>query len=131
MQCRTQANQTAGRGGAAVSLAATTEAPLLPGDATAACETAKGGAVDSRAEGLGLEDRSQGRTVRVEAKGRLRRATWKVTSQAKTTGPTREVVAGSAVGRWPNPALQRITALLRFRMNLNGHGWAARAEGGR
>lgn len=31
----------------------------------------------------------------------------------------------------PNLRLQRIAALLRFRMNLKGHGWAARAEAGR
>ena len=33
--------------------------------------------------------------------------------------------------RTPNTALQRIAARLRFGVNLNGLGWAARAEGKR
>jgi hypothetical protein len=36
-----------------------------------------------------------------------------VTSKAETRGTQREVYAGSTLGRWPNPALQRIAARWR------------------
>jgi hypothetical protein len=115
MQFRTQATQASGRGGAAVSPAATTtDAPLLPGDATATCQTAKGGAIGTKAEGNRLGDRSQSRSARREANGPERRAARTARSQAEPTGLKGEVCAGSAGGRWPNPAHQRIAAWWRI-----------------
>jgi hypothetical protein len=64
-----------------------------------------------------------------EAKGWLRTGARTVRSQAETTGMTHEVRAGSARGRWPNPALQRIATRWRILLKPNGRGWAARAEG--
>ena len=45
-----------------------------------------------------------------DAKGRYRPAARTVRTEAATQGMTREVVAGSTLGRWPNHALQRIAA---------------------
>ena len=64
-----------------------------------------------------------------KAKGWLRTGARTVRSQAETTGMTHEVMAESAIGQWPNEALQRIAARWRFCLKLNGLGWAARAEG--
>jgi hypothetical protein len=55
----------------------------------------------------------------------------KVTSAVETPGTTRTVRAGSARAAWPNPALHRIAATLRFGMTLNGRVVAARGELGR
>ena len=52
-----------------------------------------------------------------EANGQYRTAPRTGTSKANATGATREVCARSAVGRWPNEALQRIAA--RWRLCLN------------
>ena len=46
-----------------------------------------------------------------------------VTRAAETKGTTRTVIAGSALGPWPNTALQRTRPLLRFWMNLKVLGW--------
>jgi len=56
------------------------------------------------------------------ANGQSRTATRTGTNAAETTGNQREVGVGSAVGRWPNPALQRIAARWRFCLKLNGLG---------
>ncbi len=66
-----------------------------------------------------------------EARGPYRPGGRRVPSQAETTGVTRAVGAGSAGGRWPNTALQRIAARWRMLLKPKGCGWAARAEGGR
>jgi hypothetical protein len=65
------------------------------------------------------------------ARGRYRTGVRTVISQPETTGTTRKVCAGSAVGRWPNTALQRIAARVRFLLRPKEYVWAARAEGGR
>jgi hypothetical protein len=52
-----------------------------------------------------------------------------VRGKAETRETKGGIVAGSAGGPWPNPALQRIAARWRFLLKLKGHGWAARAEG--
>ena len=49
-----------------------------------------------------------------EAKGWLRAAARRGTSEVETLETTREVMARSTVGRWPNPALQRIAARWRL-----------------
>jgi hypothetical protein len=50
------------------------------------------------------------------------RAMQTVRSATATNGTTRTVVAESALGRWPNEALQRIAARWRFCLKLNGLG---------
>ena len=52
-----------------------------------------------------------------KAHGPSRRAVRTVTSKAEATGTLRKVVAGSALGRRPNNALQRIAA--RWRLCLS------------
>lgn len=64
-----------------------------------------------------------------EATGWLRTGARTDRSNTEATGIKRKVMAGNTLGRWPNEALQRIAALLRFRMNPKGHGGAARAGG--
>ena len=66
-----------------------------------------------------------------EASGPSRRTVRTETSKAAATGTLRKVLAGSARGRRPNHALQRIAARWRIGINLNSLVWAARAEGGR
>jgi hypothetical protein len=52
-----------------------------------------------------------------EAKGRYGTTTRTDRNGAETTGTTRKVGAESAVGRWPNTALQRIAA--RWRLSIS------------
>ena len=66
-----------------------------------------------------------------EADGPPRTKARTVTSTAELPGTKREALAGSALGRWPNPALQRIAARWRLGTKPNGFVWAARAEGKR
>jgi hypothetical protein len=49
-----------------------------------------------------------------ETRGQSRTAMRMDRDKAETQGTKRAVYAGSAVGRWPNPALQRIAARWRF-----------------
>jgi hypothetical protein len=68
--------------------------------------------------------RRPGRRRRMDAaNGRSRTAPWTDRSVAEAIGKTCAGVAGSTVGRWPNPRLQRTRPRLRFLRNLNGSGW--------
>jgi len=58
-----------------------------------------------------------------DANGRYRRGARRGTSGTETRGTPRAVCAGSALGRWPNPRLQRTRPLWRFLLNVNGSGW--------
>ena len=66
-----------------------------------------------------------------EAKGLYQTATRTVRSEVAMNGTKREVVARSALGRWPNNPFHRIAALLRFGITVKGHVWAARGDRGR
>ena len=66
-----------------------------------------------------------------EAHGRYQTAARTGTSKAERTGIMREVLTGSALGRWPNNALQRTRPLLRFRMNMSSLVLGPAAEGRR
>jgi hypothetical protein len=101
------------------------EPPLLQGSATAGHETAKGGAIGSKAEGPRPQEGSQGR----RAAGEAREGARTVGTKAEVEEAEHKVMAGSARGRWPNTALQRIAARWRFGMKPKGRVWAARAEG--
>ena len=127
MQFRTHAKQASGRGGVAVSPDTTiTGAPLLQGKATADSETAKGGAVGTRAEGNRLRDGSPSRTAQAEARGWSRPATRRGRNKAEGKETRRAVLAGSTRQAGPNEARHRIAALLRFLLNLKMRVVAAR-----
>jgi hypothetical protein len=114
VQLRTPTEQTCGRGGTTVSPEATTTgAPLLQGRATAGQETAKGGTIGSKAEGQRPQEGSQGRRAAGEARDGARRGARTVGNKAEVEEAERKVMAGSAVGRGPNEALQRIAARWR------------------
>jgi hypothetical protein len=114
VQWRTPTEQTSGQGGATVSPEATTAgAPLRQGNATASQETAKGGAIGSQAEGQRPQEGSQGRKAGVDASGGARMGERRGGSKAAVEEAARKGMAGSAVGRGPNEALQRIAALWR------------------
>ena len=66
-----------------------------------------------------------------ETKGWGRNAARTVGNKAETTGTKCKVTAGSALGRWPNPALHVTAARWRLRLTLHGSGWAAAREGER
>ena len=75
--------------------------------------------------------RRSGRRRSDEAESRYRPAARAVRNTTTTYGTRRKVLAGSAIGRWPNTALQRIAARWRLCPKLNSSVWAARAEGRR
>jgi hypothetical protein len=58
-----------------------------------------------------------------DANGRYRTGVRKVTNKAEVAEIMRAGVAESALGRGPNPRLQRTRPLLRFRMTLKGSSW--------
>lgn len=90
-----------------------TGAPLLQGRATAGRETARGGAIGSKAGGQRPQAGSQGRRAAVAAREGARTGARTVGTKAGGEGAARKVMARSAVGRGPNEALQRIAARWR------------------
>lgn len=107
MQFRKQTQLASGGSGAAVSAEATiTGAPRLQGSATAGRETARGGAIGSKAGGQRPQEEGQGRRAAVEARGEARAGARTVGTKAGVEKAARKVMARSALGRWPNEALQ-------------------------
>jgi hypothetical protein len=105
----------AGRGGAAVRAdAGMTGAPLLQGSATAGRETARGGAVGSKAEGPYLPEGKQGRKAAMHARGGTRAGARRVGAKAEVEEAARKVMVRNTIGRGPNEARHRIAARLRL-----------------
>jgi hypothetical protein len=75
----------------------------------------------------------RGEVRTAERRGTKRRASNRpeagATREAEATRSGRKIRREKVLGAAPNPALQRIAALLWFRMDLKGNIWAARAEG--